>query len=65
MSTQLFFDAYYVGYTENRQSQTEIFLFHNRTPMIWLNKRQNLLEVSKFGSKFIAMDNSVDTIKKL
>ena len=38
-----------------RRSQSGILLFVNRAPILWYSKRQNTVETSTFGSKFVAM----------
>ena len=42
-----------------------ILIFCNRTPIIWHSKRQNVVEMSTFGSELPAMKNSVELIAAL
>ena len=65
MSTHFFVDANHAGNTVTRLSQTGIFLFCNRSPIIWNSKRQNTVETSTFGSEITAMKNAVELIEAL
>ena len=47
------------------RSQTGILIFLNWAPIIWYSKRQNTVETSTFGSKFITMKTAVEQIKSL
>ena len=47
------------------RSQTGILIFLNQAPIIWYSKRQNTVETSTFGSKFITMKMAVEQIKSL
>ena len=37
----------------------------NRAPILWYTKRQNTVETSAFGSKFIAMKTAVEQVESL
>jgi hypothetical protein len=40
-------------------------MFVNRAPIVWFSKRQNTVETSTFGSKFVAMKIAVELIEAL
>ena len=65
MSTHCFVDANHASDKVTRRSQRVILLFFNKAPVIWHSKRQNGVEVSTFGSEFIALKNAVGLIKAL
>jgi hypothetical protein len=44
------------------RSQSGILLFVNRAPILWYSKKQNTVETSTFGSKFVAMCIVVELI---
>ena len=54
VSTHSFVDADHASNTVTRRSQTGVLLFINSAPIMFFNKKQNTVEVSTFGSKFIA-----------
>ncbi len=64
-STHCFVDADHAGIRVTRRSQTGILLFVNRAPVIWYSKRQNTVEISTFGSEFVAMRVSVELVESL
>ena len=51
----MFIDAAFTGDLVTRRSQSSILIFLNRAPITWYSKRQNTVEASTFGSKFIAL----------
>jgi hypothetical protein len=51
----VFVHADYAGNRATRRSFTGILIYVNRAPIIWYSKKQNTVESSTFGSKFIAM----------
>ena len=65
MSTHCFVDVNHAVNTVTRRSQTGILIFCNKSPIIWLSKRQNTVETSTFGSEITAMKNSVELIEAL
>ena len=65
VSTHCFVDADHAGNHVTRRSQTGILLFVNRAPVVWYSKRQNTVETSTFGSKFVAMRISVELVEAL
>jgi len=60
-----FVDADHAGNKITRRSHTGIILFCNQAPIIWFSKRQNTVEISTFGSEFIAASISVERLEAL
>mmetsp|Transcript_5914 Transcript_5914/g.9070 ORF Transcript_5914/g.9070 Transcript_5914/m.9070 type:complete len:287 (-) Transcript_5914:332-1192(-) len=60
-----FVDANHAGDKVTRHSQTGILIFCNRAPILFLSKRQNLVETLTFGSEFTAMKQAIELIKSL
>ena len=54
-STHCFVDSDHAANTVTRRSQAGLLLFGNRAPVTWFSKRQNTVEMSTYGSEFIAM----------
>ena len=52
-------DTYLVGDKVIRRSRTGFVTYLNQAPIYWFSKRQNRVECSTFGSKFVAMSNVV------
>jgi hypothetical protein len=50
-----FIDANHAGNLVTCQSQTGTLIFMNKALVMWYSKRQNTVETSTFGSKFVAM----------
>ena len=65
VSTHCFVDSDHAGDKVTRRSQTGILIFLNPAPIIWYSKRQNTVEMSTFGSKFIAMKTAVEQVESL
>ena len=65
VSTHCFVDSDHAGDKVTRRSQTGILIFVNRAPIVWYSKRQNTVETSTFGSKFIAMKTAVEQVESL
>jgi hypothetical protein len=65
VSTHCFVDADHVGNCITHCSQTGILIFINRALIIWYSKRQNTVETSTFGSKFVAMRIAVELTEAL
>ena len=55
MNITVFVDADHAGNRATRRSFTGILIYVNRAPIIWVSKKQNTVETSTFGSKFVAM----------
>jgi hypothetical protein len=60
-----FCDADHAGNRLTCWSQTGIFIFLNRAPIVWYSKKQNTVESSTFGSEFVALQIAVDLIVSL
>ena len=58
-------DANHASNRVTRRSQTGILIFVNRAPIIFFSKKQNTVEVSTFGSEFIASRIAVEQIESL
>ncbi len=58
-------DASHASDKVTRRSQTGVLIFCNRAPVLWHSKRQNGVEVSTFGSEFVALKNAIELIKGL
>ena len=65
VSTHCFIDADHASNTATGRSQTGILISLNKAPIVWYSKRQNTVETSTFGSKFIAMRMAVEHIEAL
>ena len=65
VSTHCFLVANHAGDKVICRSQTGILIFVNKAPTIAFIKRQNTVETSTFGRKFIALKNSVELVKAL
>ena len=65
VSTHCFVDSDHAANTVTRHSQTGLLLFVSRAPVTWFSKRQNTVEMSNFGSEFIAMKTAVEHIEAL
>ena len=65
VSTHYFVDSDHTGDKVTRRSQTGILIFLNRASIIWYSKRQNTVETSTFGSKFVTMKMAVEQIESL
>ena len=57
----MFTDAAFVGDLVTRRLQSGILMFPNCAPIIWYSKRQNIVEASTFGLKFIALRVGCET----
>ena len=65
VSTHCFVDSNRAGDKVMRRLQTGILIFVNRAPILWYSKQQNTVEMSTFGSKFIAMKTAVEQVESL
>jgi hypothetical protein len=63
--TTCFVDADHAGCHQTRRSQTGILIFLMNAPIMWYSKRQNTVESSTFGSKFVAARIAVEMIEGL
>ena len=55
-----FVNANHAGNVITRRSQTGIIVYAQNAPIIWFSKRQNTVEASSFGSKFVALRTAKD-----
>ena len=55
VSMHCFVDSNHAGDKVTQRSQTGILIFINQAPIMWHSKRQNMVEMSTFGSEFIAV----------
>jgi hypothetical protein len=60
-----FVDADHAGDTLTRRSHTGIIIFVNNSPIVWYSKKQTTVEVSTFGSEFVAMRIAVEKVEAL
>ena len=60
-----FVDSDHAGNRVTHHSHTGILIFLNRAPIVWFSKAQNTVEMSTFGSKFVAMRIAVELIESL
>ena len=60
MQINLFCDAAHATCLITRRSTTGIIIFLSGMPILWYSKRQNTLESSTFGSKFVALRIAVE-----
>ena len=58
-------DADHASDTITRQSWTGFLIYINSAPVYWLSKKQNSVESSTFGSKFMAMKQCCEYIRGL
>ena len=58
-------DANHAGNVITRRSHTGIIIYVQNAPIIWFSKRQNMVESSSFGSKFVALRTAKDMIVAL
>jgi hypothetical protein len=58
-------DADHAGCRVTRRSHTGLLIFVNNTPIIWFSKRQNTVNLSTFGSEFIALKIAIDQIEAI
>jgi hypothetical protein len=58
-------DSNHAGNTVTRWSHTDTLIFVQNAPIIFYSKRQNTLETSTFGSKFVAMPITKEMIVAL
>ena len=60
-----FVDSDHAGNVVTRRSHTGIIMFLQNSPTIWYSKKQNTVESSSFGSKFVALRVARDMIVAL
>ena len=60
-----FVDANHAGNVITRRPHTGIIIYVQNAPIIWFSKRQNTVESSSFGSKFVTLRTAKDMIVAL
>ena len=65
VNIHVFVDANHAGNVVTRRSHTNILVFIQNSPVIWVSRRQNTVETSTFGSEFVALRNALDVILAL
>jgi len=55
VEVRCYVDADHAGDMLTRKSRTGIVIFLNLAPIVWYSKKQNTMETSTFGSKFVAL----------
>ena len=58
-------DASHAGNMKTRRSHTRILIYINKVPINWYSKRQNTVEASSFGSKYIALRICTEMVEAL
>jgi len=61
----MFVDASHATNLVTRQSRTGVLIYVNKAPIIWYSKKQNSIETSSFGSKFMALKTGVELLEGL
>ena len=60
-----FVDANHAGNMITCRSHTGLLIYVQNVPIVWFSKRQNTVESSSFGSKFVALRTAKDMIVAL
>ena len=55
MTIRIYADADHAGNLETWRSHTGILIYLNNSLIIWFSKRQNAVESSSFGSRFVSL----------
>ena len=63
--TRAHVNANHTGNLANRRSHTGILIYVNNSNVLWHSKRQNTVETSSFGSKFVSLRISVEMVEVL
>ena len=58
-------DANHAGNMANRRSHYGIIIYVNNAPIICYSKQQNTVEASSFGSEFVTLRITTETIEAL
>ena len=56
-------DADHAGDKLTRRSRTGFLIYANMAPIVWNMRKQNTVESSTFGSEFVALKSSVETLR--
>jgi hypothetical protein len=62
---RLFVDSDHAGDKLKRHSRTGYLICLNNAPIVWFSKKQNTIERSSFGSKFVALKTAMETLRGL
>ena len=65
MNINVFVDSDHAGNFVTRRSHTGIMIFINMAPIQWYSKKQNTIETSTFGPKFIALKIATELIESV
>ena len=65
MIITVFIDADHAGDTVSRRSRTGFVVFLNGAPIYWMSKKQTSIEISTFGSEFVAMKQATKFVRGL
>jgi hypothetical protein len=65
VNMSVFVDANHAGNVVTRRLHTGILIFLQNTPVLWHSRRQNTVETSTFGSKFVALRAARDMVVAL
>ena len=60
-----FVDADHARCQATRRSQTGVLIYVNHAPILCYSKRQNTVEISTFGSEFVAARIAVEMVEGL
>jgi hypothetical protein len=63
--TSCYVDADHAGCKVTHRSHTGLIIYINNAPIVWFSKRQNTVELSTFGSEFIALKIAIDHIEAI
>ena len=58
----MFIDSNYSGNKQTRRSRTGFMIHMNMSLINWYSKKQSTIETSVFGTEFVAMNISVETL---
>ena len=60
-----FVDSDHAGDIVTRRSRTGVLIYLNKSPIMWLSRKQNSIETSSFGSEFTALKVAAEMIEGL
>ena len=62
MRITVFVDAEHAHDEKTRRSATGIIVLLNSTPIMWHSKRQESVEISAFGSEWVALKTATECV---
>ena len=65
VNLRLYVDSDHAEEELTRRSRTGFFIFLNMAPVVWFSKRQPTVGTSVLGAEFVAMKNSMETLRGL